>query len=254
MLLFFFLGYKTKVISLTNLKENSNQISLEISVTELDGVNITIPKDVSTLVREVFGKKEENYFNDPTLMTAFYRETIKKRRKNVSLSEAVVYTYNCPYNSIANDAIECYIKQEKAQTTIDLDTVALKLQGSPFNTLFIGIMKDPEYIFSETAIGHYNFIYERSTTINGELISIINFTQKQYIKDQLYKGKLFIDTINKILTSVIYSLNITDKEEASKLLAKRKPKNANVWSNKIVYRVDYRKKMANSITDTAIFL
>ena len=236
-----FLGYKTKLISLASLKESNNRIALDISVTQLDGVNITIPKDVTSLVREVFEKKGDNYFNDPTLMTAFYRETIKKRRKNVSLSEAVVNIYKTPYNSTSNDAVELY-KARKSTDYNKLDTVALKLQGGPFNTLFVDVMKYPEYIFSNERINHYNFNYERSTTINGKLISIVNFKQKDYIKDQLYEGKLFIDANDKILTSAIYALNITDKAAAARLFVKRKPKKANVWPKKVAYRVDYREK------------
>jgi len=236
-----FLGYQTKQIPLASLKENNNRITLDISVTELDSVNIVIPKDVLSLVKNVFDKKGENYFNDPTLMTAFYRETIKKRRKNVSLSEAVVNIYKSPYNSLRNDAVELY-KARKSTDYNKLDTVALKLQGGPFNTLFVDVMKYPEYIFSEDRINDYIFSYERSTTINGKLISIINFRQNENVKDPLYKGKLFIDAKEEILTSAIYALNITDKEIASKLFVKRKPKNANVWPRKVAYRVDYREK------------
>jgi len=55
-------------------------------------------------------------------------------------------------------------------------------------------------------------------------------------------GKLFIDAQNKILTSAIYSLNITDKEKASKMFVRKKPRNARVYPVEIAYRVDYREK------------
>ncbi len=236
-----FLGYKTAMVSLSQLKEDRNRIPLDVSVTELPEVSLAAPKDAGNLVRETLKRKGENYFNDPTLMTAFYRETIKKRKKNVSLSEAVVNIYKSPYNSDRKDAMQLY-KSRKSTDYSKMDTLALKLQGGPFNTLFVDIMKYPEYIFSAESISDYDFSFENSTRINDRLIYIINFQQKPELKDPLYKGKLFIDAENKILTSAIYSLNITDREKASQMYVRKKPANVKVWPTDVAYRVDYREK------------
>jgi hypothetical protein len=53
---------------------------------------------------------------------------------------------------------------------------------------------------------------------------------------------LYIDAEKKILTSAIYSLNITDKEVASRMFVRKKPRNANVYPTEVAYRVDYREK------------
>lgn len=236
-----FLGYKTKTIPLAQLSETKNKILMDISITKLSGVDLSVPKDAKTLVKETLRQKGENYFEDPTLMTAFYRETIKKRRKNVSLSEAVVNIYKTPYTSARKDALELY-KARKSTDYSKLDTVALKLQGGPFNALFVDVMKYPEYIFAEESIDNYRFSFDRSTRVNDKLIYIIDFQQYENIGDQLYKGKLYIDAENKILTSAIYSLNITNKNEAAKLFVRKKPRNARVWPTEVAYRVDYREK------------
>ena len=204
-----FLGYKSSVIPLGQLKENNNKISLMISITKLDEVNVVIPKSARALVRETLRKKGENYFDDPTLMTAFYRETIKKRKRNVSLSEAVVNIYKSPYTTGQKDAVQLY-KARKSTDYSKLDTVALKLQGGPFNALYVDIMKYPEYIFNEATMEDYNFTFERSTRINDKLIYVVSFKQRPDIYDPLYKGQLFIDAEKKILNSAIYSLNITN--------------------------------------------
>lgn len=236
-----FLGYKSKLISLSQLKENKNKIYMEISIVELSEVNLSVPTNAEALVKQTLKKRGENYFDDHTLMTAFYRETIKKRKKNVSLSEAVVNIYKTPYTSNRKDAVKLY-KSRKSTDYSRLDTVALKLQGGPFNALFADIMKYPEYIFQEKSLEKYDFSFDRSTKVKGRHIYVVNFVQKRTITDQLYKGKLYIDADKSILTSAIYSLNITDKNEASKLFVRRKPRNAKVWPNEIAYRVDYREK------------
>ncbi|MDO6492051.1 carboxypeptidase-like regulatory domain-containing protein [Cellulophaga sp. 3_MG-2023] len=237
-----FLGYKTKTIAIKDLKTSgNNKIYLDITVTALTEINISAPKDPRTLVLETLKKRGENYFEDPTLMTAFYRESIKKRRKNISLSEAVVNIYKAPYSNSRKDAVELY-KTRKSTNYSKMDTLALKLQGGPFNALYVDVMKYPQYIFGLDALKYYEFAFDHSTRINNRLVYVISFKQNDKTSDPLYKGKLYIDAEKKILTSAIYSLNITDKQKAAKLFVRKKPNKAKVWPTDVAYRVDYREK------------
>lgn len=236
-----FLGYKTKMIPIASLEPEKNEISLEVSVTQLSEININAPKDALALVKETLKNRDENYFEDPTLMTAFYRETIKRRRRNVSLAEAVVNIYKTPYSSFREDAVELY-KARKSTDYSKLDTVALKLQGGPYNTLYVDMMKYPEYIFSEEALSNYKFTFDRSTRTNDRLIYVIKFNQYPGIYEPLYQGELYIDVENKVLTSAIFSLNITDRKKAAQLFVRKKPARVDVWPTEVSYRVDYREK------------
>lgn len=236
-----FLGYKTIKLPIVQFENENNKVFMTESVVKLSEVNISMPKDAETLVRETLRKKGENYLNDPTVMTAFYRETIKKRNKNVSLSEAVVNIYKAPYSSYKRDELKLF-KARKSTDYNKLDTLALKLQGGPFNTLFVDLVKYPDYIFTDTSIDYYDFSFDSSTRVNDKLIYIVNFQQKAKIIDPYYKGKLYIDAENKILTSAIYSLNITNREMAAQMFVRKKPRNADVWPTEVAYRVDYREK------------
>ena len=236
-----FLGYKSKRLPLAQLKKDDNQIAMDEFAVELSEVRLTVPNDAEELVRQTLDKKGENYLNESTIMTAFYRETIKKRRTNVSLSEAVVKIYKSPYSSNKTDALELY-KARKSTDYSKLDTVALKLQGGPFNALFVDMVKYPDYIFTPETIGYYDFSFDSSTRVNDQLIYVVNFSQKPEIIDPLFTGKLYIDAENKILTSAIYSLNITDRKLASQMFVRKKPRNAEVWPTEVSYRVDYREK------------
>lgn len=236
-----FLGYKTLSVPLTEFTKKNNKIYLEVDVVLLSGVDLNAPKDPRALVKETLKKKGENYFDDPTLMTAFYRETIKRRKRNVSLSEAVVNIYKSPYDSERKDAMQLY-KARKSTDYSRLDTVALKLQGGPFNALLVDIMKYPEYIFTEGTIEDYVFKFERSTRENQKLIYVISFNQKESVTQPMYKGQLYIDADMKVLKSAIYSLNITDRDLASQMFVRKKPRNASVYPTEVAYRVDYREK------------
>ncbi|MDF0708710.1 carboxypeptidase-like regulatory domain-containing protein [Flagellimonas okinawensis] len=236
-----FLGYKTKMVPISSLEPEGNEITLQISVTQLSEININAPKDALALVKETLKNRDDNYFDDPALMTAFYRETIKRRRRNVSLAEAVVNVYKTPYNASRDDAVELY-KARKSTDYSKLDTVALKLQGGPYNTLYVDMMKYPEYIFSEESLSNYKFVFDRSTRINDQLIYVIRFKQYEGILEPLYQGELYIDVEHKILTGAIFSLNITDRKKAAELFVRRKPAKVDVWPTEVSYRVDYREK------------
>ncbi len=236
-----FLGYRTIMLPLVQMSDGNNRIFMEESVLELSEVNLIVPKNARLFVQQTLAKKGDNYFDDPTLMTAFYRETIKRRKKNVSLSEAVVNIYKTPYNSERKDAVQLY-KARKSTDYTRLDTVALKLQGGPFNALYVDIMKYPEYIFTEETMEDYIFNFDRSVQVNDKLVFVVDFKQREGIREPMYKGKLYIDAENKILTSAIYTLNITDRELAARLFVRKKPAKASVWPTEVAYRVDYREK------------
>lgn len=236
-----FLGYRTQSVPLSELEPEKNKISLTVSVTQLSEININAPRDAMVLVKETMAKRDENYFVDPALMTAFYRETIKKRRKNVSLAEAVVTIYKTPYSSNRDDAVELY-KARKSTDYSKLDTVALKLQGGPYNTLYVDVMKYPEYLFADESISNYKFSFDRSIRVNDALIYVIRFTQRENVLDPLYQGELYIDVEKRTLTSAIFSLNITDRDKAAELFVRRKPAKVDVWPTQVAYRVDYREK------------
>lgn len=235
------LGYEKVEVLLSDFKEKKMKIALEPSVTALEEVEISAPKDARSLVEKALKNKGKNYYNDQALMTAFYRETIKKRRKNASLSEAVVELYKQPYTSEKRDAVKL-IKSRKNTNYSRLDTIALKLQGGPFSTLYSDLMKYPEYVFVESDLDLYDFKFDQSTQINNRRVFVISFEQKTNIETPMYYGKLFIDAENHALTSAIYNLNVSNKEKASKMFIRKKPRKVKVYPTEAAYRVNYRVK------------
>jgi len=236
-----YLGYHKKQIQISALTKNNNKIGLDASVTKLSEVFVSVSKDAKLLVRQTFKKKGENNLNNLLKMTAFYRETIKKRKKNVSLAEAIVTIYKQPYTNSKRDNIKLF-KARKSTDYNRLDTISVKLQGGPFNALYIDLMKYPQYLFTEDSFDFYTYSFSTPTSINNKPVYVVNFKQHAYIKEPLYFGKLFIDAESLALTSAIFHLNVTNKELASKLFVKKKPKDVSVQPLSIAYRVDYLEK------------
>lgn len=236
-----FLGYTTKTISITSLKKKKNKIYLEQSVVNLSEVSLLSAKDARYLVKSTLENRKKNNHADDVLMTAFYRETIKKRRKNVSLAEAIVNLYKQSYASSKNDYFTLY-KARKSTDYSRLDTIALKLQGGPYNPLYVDLMKYPEYIFTRDVIDLYTFNFLPAITINNKPVYVVNFKQRQDIEEPLYYGKLYIDGDTQALISAVYNLNVEDKVQSSKLFVRKKPKDVFAYPTHAAYRVDYKEK------------
>lgn len=234
------LGYQKKDVKISSLKNNV-EITLIAAITELNAVQIDTYADAKSLLRATLKKKSELYNNNNTLMTAFYRETIKKRRRNASLSEAVVRIHKRPYSSYKKDAIEL-VKSRKKTDYSRLDTLAVKLQGGPFSNLYTDIIKYPEFIFTNEDIPLYDFSFDASTRINGNLVYVINFKQKPNITTPLYYGKLYIDSKTLALTNAVYNLNVENRRLTSEMYVRKKPGSAVVYPTEAAYRVNYRTK------------
>ena len=238
---FSLLGYETKEVGLNTLLKDNSKIELSLKITELPQVNVTQFKNADALVRQVFENKRKNYLDDPVLMTSFYRETIKKRARNVSLTEAVVDLYKQSYFNGSRDVM----KLNKARKSTDykrLDTLAFKLQGGPFSTLYLDIMKYPEYLFSDETLDDYKYSFDSPTTINNKLVYVVNFIKIPDEEPLGYYGKFYIDANSLALAGASYNLNVDDRKRASQVFVKKKPKDVVAYPTEASYKVSYQEK------------
>jgi len=234
------IGYKSKTVTLAELSQEKAKIELEPTSVQLPEISV-VSKNAEALIREVLDRKDKNYSCDLNRMTAFYRETIKKGRSYVSLSEAVAEIYKQPYNSYKNDIVTLFKTRKKADYN-KLDTVAFKLQGGPFNSLYLDIMRYPDMIFTDEMLANYEFTFDRSTYMDKRLIFVIDFKQREGVVEPLYYGKLYIDAKNYAMKSAVFNLNIQNRDLASKMFVLKKPYNADVYPVEASYRIDYTEK------------
>tara|TARA_R110002033_G_scaffold46112_5_gene90440 strand:+ start:17939 stop:19237 length:1299 start_codon:yes stop_codon:yes gene_type:complete len=235
------LGYNTYVIPLSELSKEKSTIELFVAVTKLSAVSISAFKDAKSLIKKVFDDKNRNFQNESIYMTAFYRETIKRRSRNVSLTEAVVNILKQPNDSKTEDAIQLG-KARKSTDYKRLDTVSVKLQGGPFSTIYLDIMKYPEYIFTEESISSYEFNFDEPSTINNRNVYVVNFVPKNNDSKVNYTGKLFIDVESLALVSANYALDVSDVRRTKNLLVRKKPSDIEVYPLEAIYKVDYKAK------------
>jgi hypothetical protein len=235
-----FLGYKNKVVPIKELKPEKNVLYLEPSNTILEEVVVKVV-DAKSIFLAVLNNRLQNYGDDPIQMTGFYRETIRKRRSYVSLSESIVNIQKQPFSKGSQDQVNLFKGRKNADYT-KLDTVNFKLQGGPFSALYLDLIKYPSFIFSENAFELYDFSLEDITQINDQQVLVLAFKQKPTNESPLYYGKMYIDVKSLAVISATFQLNVEDKIKSGLLLTRKKPIGVDVYPTEVRYQINYRQQ------------
>ncbi|MHB9054756.1 MAG: carboxypeptidase-like regulatory domain-containing protein [Paludibacteraceae bacterium] len=237
-LLISFLGYENIHTPLTSLQPVGNKIMmipLPFTLPELE----VISKDPDQIIRKMMENKNKNYSLKDMMMTAFYRETIKKTNTNISLSEAIVEVYKRSYNSSLHDMASLY-KSRKSTDYHKLDTLVFKLMGGPFNNIYLDVMRYPDYIFTDNIFDNYEFKFVKTDQINERTVYVISFKQFRHIVEPLFYGNLYIDAESYALAKAEFDMDLVNNDEATLMFVRKKPINAKVNTTKAHYVVDYR--------------
>lgn len=239
-LLISFLGYKNKVVSIQDLKPEKNVLYLEPSNTILAEV-VVKAGDAKNVYSGVLANRLQNYGDDPIQMTAFYRETIRKRRTYVSLSESIINVLKQPFLGGSQDQVSLFKGRKNADYT-KLDTVNFKLQGGPYSALYIDLVKYPDFIFSNEAFELYDFNLEENTQIDDRQVLVLAFKQKEGIESPLYYGKLYIDAKSLAIVSATFALNVENKVKAGLMFTRKKPAGLDIYPTEVRYQINYRQQ------------
>jgi hypothetical protein len=238
-----FVGYKNKIVSLSDLKENGskNVIALEAAPIPIKEI-IVKPLDPVAIVEKAISNIGKNYESVPNLMTAFYRETIRKNRTYVSIGEAVVEIFKAPYdNDIRFDGARIY-KGRKGTDVEKMDTVLFKLQGGPVSALELDLAKNTETVLTREAMQNYNYSLSGVVEIDGKPNYVIEFVQKPFVEMPLFMGSFYIEMDSYAISEVEFGFNLANKEAAQSIFIKKKPLGMKVIPEIATYRTKYRQQ------------
>lgn len=236
-LLISFMGYESARLAI-NDQPDPLLISLIPSTTILREVTVSVPQDPGVLVLEMLNNRQNQGSPQKSQVITFFREAVRKKSKNLSLAEAIIEVDKQPNSSDKNDVARL-IQFRKSTNYKPNDTLAVKLQGGPYNTLFIDIAKYPDIVFDAQAFQAYRFTHAGFTQIDQKLVHIIHFEQKQNVITPLYRGELYITTQGSHLAKAIFEMNVSNQEAAASLFVRKKPARVKLWPTSVNYQVDY---------------
>ncbi len=225
------------------MKDNGykNVISLETAPIPIKEI-IVKPLNPDEIVRKAMGLIGKNYESVPNLMTAFYRETIRKNRTYVSIGEAVVEIFKAPYaNDVRFDGARIY-KGRKSSDVEKMDTVLFKLQGGPVSVLQLDIAKNTEAILTPEAMEYYTYSLTGVIEIDNKPHYVIDFIQKQSVDMPLFMGSFYIEMDSYAITEAEFGFNLSNKEQAESIFIRKKPIGMDVTPELVTYRTKYREQ------------
>jgi hypothetical protein len=237
-----FIGYKNVSVPVSSMRNNGfkNMIQMETAPIPIKEI-IVKPVDPDEVVRKMIGRIGRNYESVPNLMTAFYRETIRKNRTYVSIGEAVVEIFKAPYSSdVRFDGTRIY-KGRKNSDVEKMDTVLFKLQGGPVSVLQLDIAKNTEAILTIDAMEYYDYSLSSVVEIDGKPHYVIDFIQKPGVDIPLFMGSLYIEMESFALSEAEFGFNLSDKAAASSIFIRKKPLGMEVTPEIATYRAKYRE-------------
>ena len=239
-LLVSYLGYKTQKIV---LKPGIDQrINIMLNPSEIDLKPITIrPQDPYELVMMAINRIDRNYHVDHMQVTAFYREMIKKGGTYVSINEAVLDINKSAYGSFRMDQIGI----NKARGNYDsnrIDTLMVKFQGGPHSALEIDVASDPFLGVEPIVIKeYYDFKMVAPVTIDNKYFYVIEFDQKPYLTDILFRGRLYIESESMAFARIEFNMNVEDNPRANSFFIRKKPSNLKMDVVSAAYLVNYKE-------------
>ena len=231
------LGYENKEIPVITLIDRpNNYIRLKPSPIELSEV-LVVSGDGTNLVREALRRIPENYPENPNMMVAFYRESVRKGSNYISLVEAVLDVYKASYQSYSNDQARIYIGR-KATDISPRDTVLLKYQGGIHDALMLDIAKNPEIVFGTDA-SEYLFHIDGLININNKPHYVISFKPHPGIEDILFRGTIYLDAASLAFARMEFNMNVEGRKDAAAIFIRRKPSKMRVDVNSAQYVVNF---------------
>lgn len=238
-----YVGYKNRIIPISQLRNDGYKNTIELETAPIPIKEVIVrPLDPEEIVRDAIGRIGRNYVDVPNLMTAFYRETIRKNRTYVSIGEAVVEIFKAPYaNDLRFDGSRMY-KGRKNADVEKMDTVLFKLQGGPTSVLQLDIVKNTEDILTLEAMKYYDYTITSVVEIDNKPHYVVTFRQKPSIDIPLFMGNLYIQTDTYAITEAEFGFNLEDKEAVSSIFIRKKPLGMEVTPELATYRTRYREQ------------
>lgn len=230
-------GYENMTFTRADIVNNRIDVLMEPKVISLQEVVIRVIDPVHVL-EQVLENRTANYPQNPAMITAFYRENIEHKKRNIDLTEAVLDVYKTGYQK---EHIRDQVKLLKMRRTVDRqerDTLLTKVRSGINSILMLDVMKYlPDFLlFNEM----FDYTYADMSVVDNRLVYVIEFRQKKGVDEPLYKGELFIDTENYALLEARFEIDPRFVEKATNLFVEKHSRRLKLTLRRAAYTVSYR--------------
>lgn len=235
-----YLGYIGREMPVNQAIGNNFTISMKrefISIPEII-IRNQIPEEIISRVRLSI---PHNYGNTPALMTGFYREGILRKNELQNYSEAILQIYKSAYSgSLFSDQIKIY-KSRKIENIGRSDTLTVRLKAGLSTCLELDGAKNTFDFLTRESIADYRYRMTDIVTYDDETAYAIEFEQREDVDLPLYKGTIYINTVDYGILFAEFELNQSLIHKMKDSFVLNSTRGFNTWPLSVKYSVSYRK-------------
>ena len=241
---FSYLGYKTRRLTPSDFKnisamEATATVSMSPSTVVLSEV-IVKGGDARPLVLRAIEKIYDNYPRKPNLLRGFYRETVQKRQRFISIAEGVVDVYKSGYqHQDWRDGVSI-LKGRRLLSLRQNDTLGVKLQGGPVLPIHLDVVKERSILFNEEELNNYSFNYLPSETMDQRLQYVVEMRPRTVVPYPLFHGRFYIDQETLAFTRIKLELDMSDTQKATSAMLRKKPLGLRFTPREMSVVIDYK--------------
>ena len=242
------IGYRNVVLAAEELLDPKKRLTVWMTPSTLTLKEISVfGGDPRLLVEEAIRKIADNYSPHDNLFSAFYRETIQKRRRYIGVSEAVldVYKTNYKVRDVSHDRVQL-LKGRHITSQKKSDTLAVKIVGGPTAPIYMDVAKNDDDLLSLDMLYCYHFAMELPVSIDNRMQYVIRFEPMVSLDFSLYRGMLYIDQETLAITRAEFELDMSDREKATKAVLQKKPAGLRFKLQRVGFLVTYRYQEGKS--------
>jgi len=235
-----YMGYKSLLLPVSYPVEQDLDIRLERETIPLQEVIIRYSDPVKILY-EAISKIPENYLQEHSEMTAFYRESVSRNERCMIFSEAVLSVAKGPYSNFATSDHISIQKGRKISDLSNEDTVIIKLRSGINASFDLDIIKNRPDFLRPDFLDYYDLEFTDMMSYGERLVYVISFRQKSHISQLMFMGRIYIDHKNLTILAADFEFNpqIIQKNPGL-FLVSRSPR-IKIRPVLAKYHVDYRQ-------------
>lgn len=201
---------------------------------------IVHPTDPLELVEKAIERIAANNSHNKNMLTGFYRETVRKRRNYINISEAIINIYKTPYTEDVNrDRVQIY-KGRKLLSPKPGDTLIVKFEGGPTLSTYLDVVKNKDILLDKETLHNYKFKMENPVMIDEKLHYVVSFQPQVILPYPLFYGKLYIDNETLTFSRAEFNLDMDDRNKATQAILRKKPFGMHFKPEEVTYLVTYK--------------
>ena len=237
------IGYLNSQVSLKDKEDVSDLTIWMLPAPNLLSEIVIFGNNARGLVEEAIKKIPVNYSVDKNLLTAFYRETVQKRRRYISVSEAVIDVSKTAYSDRepSNDRVQLQ-KGRRLLSPKTSDTLAVKVVGGPNLSIYLDIVKNGDALLSMENLNYYDFHIEEPVNLDNRMQYVVSFRPRVSLMYALFYGKLYIDFEKLAFTRAEFSLDMQNRVKAVEAILHKKPLGLRFRPQEVSYLVTYKEQ------------